>query len=327
MANKTTNPNAGATDIWNSLSPAAQNEILIRNGWGSTGSGASSGNNTSTGSPSTGNTSTGSGSTGGTTETVTVTTHTPESRSDNLTASTTDARNTATAMYKDLYDAIMNNDPTKTDWGKTLLNYYGIKSLSDANGVRGSGAADNAGNVDSYAAANAARQRLSTLNQGVNAVMGESQNRYAAALETLKSLGVDTTNLLGIEGGNVESSYGYGASLYNSDKTLEGVKDTNAASKYNADQNLAGVQDTNKTNKEIAEMGGTTGTGNYSNYTTDRGESAAEGVILNNPGVSRDTLIRKLAAEFEKVYGMTANEAVGEAMRIMDIVNPLPKED
>lgn len=224
MANENKLHGADAKNAWNSISSTSQSEILRELGFVPPGGTPPSDNvSSSTG----GGTSAGSTGKGGTT----VTTHTPNSRSNALTASTNDAINTATKMYSNLYNAIMNNDPTKTDWGKTLLNYYGIQSLADANGVRGSGAANNAGNVDSYAAANAARQRLSTLNQGVNAVMGESQNRYAAALETLKSLGVDTTGILGIEGSNVENSYGYGASLYDSNKTLEGKK-------YEADTNM-----------------------------------------------------------------------------------------
>ena len=318
MANENKLHGADAKNAWNSISNTSQSEILRELGFVPPGGTPPSDN---VGSSTGGGTSAGSTGKGGTT----VTTHTPNSRSNALTASTNDAINTATKMYSNLYNAIMNNDPTKTDWGKTLLNYYGIQSLADANGVRGSGAANNAGNVDSYAAANAARQRLSTLNQGVNAVMGESQNRYAAALETLKSLGVDTTGILGIEGGNVENSYGYGASLYDSDKTLEGVKDTNAASKYNADQNLLGIQDTNKTNKEIAEKGGTV-TPKYSEYSSLDGELEAKGIILNNPNASRDTRIYKLAAQLEEVYGMTSNKALAEATELMDIYDPLPTE-
>jgi hypothetical protein len=318
MANENKLHGAEAKRAWESISGASQAEILRELGLvPPVGTPPSDYVSSSAGNTSTGSTSTGSGSTGGTTETVTVTTHTPESRSDNLTASTTDARNTATEMYKDLYDAIMNNDPTKTDWGKTLLNYYGIKGLSDANGVRGSGAADNAGNVDSYAAANAARQRLSTLNQGVNAVMGEAQNRYTAALETLKSLGVDTTNLLGIEGDNVESSYGYGASLYNSDKTLEGVKDTNAASKYNSDQNLLGVQDTNKTNKELAESSKTT----YPAFDPVYAVKLTRGYIEDNPDIeNREDIIEAMTSFFQQKYGLDRTTAYTEAVLAYDQV-------
>jgi hypothetical protein len=216
------------------------------------------------------------------------------------TAGTTDARNTAVALYTDLLNTVMNNDPTKTDWGKTILDYYGIKSLSDANGVRGSGAADNAGNVDSYAAANAARQRLSTLNQGVNAVMSESQNRNAAALNTLSSLGVDVTGILGAEATNLGNYYDHDASLYKSDTTLEGVKDTN------------------KTNKEIAEMGASGSSVEYQAMEDDYPKNLADVTVYQHPDWTKDEVVAYMAKIFQEDYGMKSYDAYMKAVEGFD---------
>lgn len=306
MANENKLHGAEAKRAWESISSASQAEILrelglVPHGSGAsagTSTGSSSGGNTSTGSTSTGSTSTGSGSTVGNTN-YSSPTAVPTTPKD-PTAGTTDARNTAVALYTDLINTVMNNDPTKTDWGKTILDYYGIKSLSDANGVRGSGAADNAGNVDSYAAANAARQRLSTLNQGVNAVMSESQNRNAAALNTLSSLGVDVTGILGAEATNLENYYGHDASLYNSDTTLEGVKDTN------------------KTNKEIAEMGASGSSVEYPTMKDDYPKKLADVTVYQHPDWTKDEVIAYMTKIFQEDYGMKSYDAYMKAVEGFD---------
>ncbi len=140
------------------------------------------------------------------------------------------------ARYGDLYDDQKSFNPLGTDWGKTLLDYYGVKSGSDAKAATGAYAIDNGGNVDSYAAANGARQRLSTLNQGVSAISGMSQDRFNNMLSTLQSIGVDTANLFDIERQNVSDSFANaqhsGALLgdaYGTDKAVEAEK----AASYN----------------------------------------------------------------------------------------------
>lgn len=114
--------------------------------------------------------------------------------------------NDLTALYKDLYNDQKTYNPLEADWAKQLLNYYGIESGEAADNARAGGAADNAGNIDSYAAANAERQRLSKLNAGVNSISGMSQNRFNNMLSTLQSIGVDTTNLFGVEQKNTQAA-------------------------------------------------------------------------------------------------------------------------
>lgn len=114
--------------------------------------------------------------------------------------------NNLTSLYQDLYTDQKTFNPLDADWAKEIMSYYGVQSGAAANNARASGAADNAGNIDSYAAANAERQRLSTLNAGMNSIFGMSQNRFNNMLSTLQSIGVDTTNLFGVEQQNVQSA-------------------------------------------------------------------------------------------------------------------------
>lgn len=109
-------------------------------------------------------------------------------------------------LGKDLYYDQKNYYPLEADWAKQLLSYYGIESGEAADGARAAGAADNGGNIDSYAAANAERQRLSKLNAGVNSISGMSQNRFNNMLSTLESIGVNTANLFGVEQKNVQAA-------------------------------------------------------------------------------------------------------------------------
>ena len=91
-------------------------------------------------------------------------------------------------------------NPLETDWGKSILDYYGIAGDAAASSINASRAGENAGNIDSYAAANAERQRLAKLGQGVAAVSGMSGDRVNSMLSVLDGIGVNTANLLGIEG-------------------------------------------------------------------------------------------------------------------------------
>ena len=100
----------------------------------------------------------------------------------------------------DLMEYMKGYNPLNTDWGRGVLDYYGIQSVDASNNANAAGAADNGGNIDSYAAANAERQRLSTLGQGINAISGMTNDRFSNLLNTFNSIGVNVNNLLGLEG-------------------------------------------------------------------------------------------------------------------------------
>lgn len=159
-------------------------------------------------------------------------------------------------------------NPLETDWGKALLNYYGVASLDAANGALADGAADNGGNIDSYAAANAERQRLSKLNAGITALSGMSSDRVNNMLSVLNGIGVNTANLFGIEdsnlttaAGNVATAADLGATLYGTDAqskadyanylaTLHSIDAQSTTDYYNAMLGLFGGGSTGDTTTE-----------------------------------------------------------------------------
>jgi hypothetical protein len=250
MANeKEKNPNADGAAAWKALSPVAQNEILRELGFFQGATGKPPAGYDVNGKPITTTPVTTAGTKPATSEPVrsTTTSVTPSTdpgvqRADNLTGMISGAVGNSQSLYGDYYNQAMNFDPTKTDWGKAILSYYGIESGAAANGANASGAAENAGNVDSYAAANAQRQRLATLNQGINAVSSVANQKFSSALQGLQAMGVDVNALLGIEGGNVGNTQGYLASIYRADETAAAnapktyPKYTDAEGAYIADQ-------------------------------------------------------------------------------------------
>ena len=175
--------------------------------------------------------------------------------SQNIYGNTDYMRNLGT----ELMDYIKGYNPLETDWGKGILDYYGVQSGYASNTANSEGAANNAGNVDSYAAANAERQRLDTLGQGVNALSGLTTSRFENLLNAYNSTGSNITNLLGLEGlynlpfatDQLNSVKGLAEEIYKTD--AQSVKDYN-----NAVANLLGLgnDNVNNTNTALSTIAG-----------------------------------------------------------------------
>lgn len=104
------------------------------------------------------------------------------------------------SYYRLMQDVIKgySANPLETDWGKSLLDAYGVKGYNAGQGVKATAAAENAGNIDSYAVANAERQRVATLGQGIEAINGMNAERNANLINLLNNIGVNTQTLLGL---------------------------------------------------------------------------------------------------------------------------------
>lgn len=145
------------------------------------------------------------------------------------------SRNKADAhekYYTDLVADYKSQNPLETDWGKAIMAQYGLDGDSAASAELADSASSNGGNIDSYAEANARRQKLSYLNSGINAVNDASNQRFSNMLSALEKMGVDTANLLGIGTENVSSAMGAAQDRY--------AQDTDSTIAYNEMlQNLA----------------------------------------------------------------------------------------
>lgn len=145
------------------------------------------------------------------------------------------SRNKADAhekYYTDLVADYKSQNPLETDWGKAIMAQYGLDGDSAASAELADSASSNGGNIDSYAEANARRQKLSYLNSGINAVNDASNQRFSNMLSALEKMGVNTANLLGIGTENVSSAMGAAQDRY--------AQDTDSTIAYNEMlQNLA----------------------------------------------------------------------------------------
>lgn len=121
--------------------------------------------------------------------------------------------------YLNLINDYKNTNPYETDWGKALLSQYGLDGDVAAKNEWADAAASNGGNIDSFAEANARRQRLSYLNSGVNAVNEASTQRFSNMIGALEKMGVNTQQLLGISTSNAQSAMDAAKNRYSDDTT------------------------------------------------------------------------------------------------------------
>lgn len=110
-------------------------------------------------------------------------------------------------------------NPLETDWGKAIMSQYGLDGDVAAKSEWADAASSNGGNIDSFAEANARRQRLSYLNSGVNAVNEASTQRFSNMIGALEKMGVNTQQLLGISTSNAQSAMDAAKNRYSDDTT------------------------------------------------------------------------------------------------------------
>lgn len=121
--------------------------------------------------------------------------------------------------YTDLVESYKNQNPLETDWGKAIMSQYGLDGDNAANAEYADAASSNSGNIDSYAEANARRQKLSYLNSGVRAVNDASNQRFSNMLGALEKMGVNTQQLLGISTSSAQSAMDAAKNRYSDDTT------------------------------------------------------------------------------------------------------------
>lgn len=134
-----------------------------------------------------------------------------------------------------------NQNPLETDWGKAIMSQYGLDGDVAAKNEWADAASSNGGNIDSFAEANARRQRLSYLNSGVNAVNEASTQRFSNMIGALEKMGVNTQQLLGISTSNAQSAMDAAKNRYSDDTTatvaynnmVQNVLPSLLAEKYN----------------------------------------------------------------------------------------------
>ncbi len=117
-----------------------------------------------------------------------------KSKTNELWGIQTTDRSDIKSAYGKLNDYTYNHNPYDSKIGKSIMADYEWKGDNAAYNESASGAASNGGNVDSFAAANAARQQLAFTNAGKQAVLADHNARIANIHSQLESLGLYQQN-------------------------------------------------------------------------------------------------------------------------------------
>lgn len=157
------------------------------------------------------------------------------------------SRENIESKYNTLFEDLRTGDYTQKPYYQTILESYGIKGDAAANDASASGAAANAGNLDSYAAANAQRQQLAFKNAGQTAALNAYNSEVASLLQTLSDLGVNVNDLYKTWAGELDSQRSGAVNAYLGQLGAD-------TDKYVSDNALAGDKYTADTNKYLGDV-------------------------------------------------------------------------
>ncbi len=103
-------------------------------------------------------------------------------------------REMMTGKYNTLESYNYDHNPYEDEIGKSIMEDYKWQGQRASESEVASGAGDNGGNIDSFAAANAARQQVAFTNAGKQAVLNDFNTRIANARSILSDMGVYLQN-------------------------------------------------------------------------------------------------------------------------------------
>ncbi len=139
----------------------------------------------------------------------------------------TDRVNDYQQTGKNQLDYLNNFDLTKQSYFQPIMDSYKLQGSDAANGALASGASENAGNIDSYAAANANRQQLAFTNAA-----------YQAALAAAQQNQTNWKDIYSLMGGNLAD---YGSTNAQNLGTIANMYGADAQERQNAANALYGV--------------------------------------------------------------------------------------
>lgn len=171
--------------------------------------------------------------------------------------------------YDTVYNNNINVDPTQTGYGKSVMASYGAAADKAYSTALGSGANDNGGNVDSYAAANANRQKAAMLSQGhgdilnyYNAIAGRATDWAGGKASALSgnlaqlqaNVDADRADRQAVEQTELQKylgDLGYKSQIAGYESNEQINADNNATQKYGYDVN----ERMNTANNEVQKYG------------------------------------------------------------------------
>lgn len=195
---------------------------------------------------------------------------------------------------------INNFDVTAQPYYQGIMNSFQLLGNNAARGEQAAGAANNAGNIDSYAQANANRQQLAFTTKGIEAALAAA-NQNQQNWQTLYDSMTGHLNNMGNQNANVLNAY---QNVYSTD-SLERQNALNTAA------GLAMQEMQNKIDKYLADVGY-----DQAVYTADKNLEGSK------YGADAKTLAAQIAADADryaaqqnyagKVYASDMDKAIAE---------------
>lgn len=193
-----------------------------------------------------------------------------------------------------------NFDVTAQPYYQGIMNSFQLLGNNAARGEQAAGAANNAGNIDSYAQANANRQQLAFTTKGIEAALAAA-NQNQQNWQTLYDSMTGHLNNMGNQNANVLNAY---QNVYSTD-SLERQNALNTAA------GLAMQEMQNKIDKYLADVGY-----DQAVYTADKNLEGSK------YGTDANTLAAQIAADADryaaqqnyagKVYASDTDKAIAE---------------
>ena len=193
-----------------------------------------------------------------------------------------------------------NFDVTAQPYYQGIMNSFQLLGNNAARGEQAAGAANNAGNIDSYAQANANRQQLAFTSKGIEAALAAA-NQNQQNWQTLYDSMTGHLNNMGNQNANVLNAY---QNVYSAD-SLERQNALNTAA------GLAMQEMQNKIDKYLADVGY-----DQAVYTADKNLEGSK------YGADANTLAAQIAADADryaaqqnyagKVYASDMDKAIAE---------------
>lgn len=147
-----------------------------------------------------------------------------------------------------MWDSFMNFDVTAQPYYQTIMDAYQLKGGNAARGEQASGAANNAGNIDSYAQANANRQQLAFTTAGIESALAAANQNQKNTLSAYGSVSDYLTNM----GNQVNSR---GSDLLNAYQNIYSTDSLERQNALNAASDLARQEMQDKINKYLTDVG------------------------------------------------------------------------
>ena len=193
-----------------------------------------------------------------------------------------------------------NFDVTAQPYYQGIMNSFQLQGNNAARGEQAAGAANNAGNIDSYAQANANRQQLAFTSKGLEAALAAA-NQNQQNWQTLYDSMTGHLDNMGNQNANVLSAY---QNIYSTD-SLERQNTLNTAAE------LAKQEMQSKIDKYLADVGY-----DQAVYTADKNLEGSK------YGADANTLAAQIAADADrytaqqnyagKVYASDTDKAIAE---------------